>query len=626
MGNSPDFVKYTSDLEYLCLKERITGGLGSIINNNGFKKLKNSNKYSRVLELLLLRISKSFNSNKLPVLTDNLLSILEEIVLSKLRDNELIKSQSQINALSSAYNTLTEYRFIVNKYFGQSKVESLFHYSKTIAEILSQKNYSLTGPHEEDKIKKLDFLEARGTAFDYLLVLGAGEDEIPGAANSDPVLKNKERSALNKILRKQVFKTSGDIAHSEEQLVSLTINSSENVYVSYVNQDSRAGCVQPSFIINKFKVNSLDEKSDNICGEIITNHDRYKKLFSGFTEVDFDSPGQDQTRLRFIANGIRGEIKRHKRFSALQDNEGFIGPSDYLSSLNKFSVTELEAYGICPFRYFAAHILRLRFPEELEDEPRPLDQGSVYHRVLNLLFKELSKTYGKRLDLRDVPDSEVLRMLGYILESSEIESEFKWLTEVKRQLNIKSITEKILPAFVLSEANRIRQLNDNGFFPAEFEKELSLQIDGSTVSGKADRVDLSDSGAVVIDYKLRSLSGRKFCDYRNLQLPLYLNSLASDDVSQQGAYYRSTERPEEQVGMDAAHKDFEKGLEMSLEFVKSYIDNITKGVFPPSPQQKDIGFYDNTFELAKEKEAPCRFCEYSDLCRAGGAVYRTIKN
>ena len=48
-------------------------------------------------------------------------------------------------------------------------------------------------------------------------------------------------------------------------------------------------------------------------------------------------------------------------------------------------------------------------------------------------------------------------------------------------------------------------------------------------------------------------------------------------------------------------------------------------MFPPCPQQKDINFFAESFELTKEKKAPCNFCEYSDLCRAKGAVLRTEK-
>ncbi|NIP31711.1 MAG: hypothetical protein GTN99_11595, partial [Candidatus Dadabacteria bacterium] len=68
-------------------------------------------------------------------------------------------------------------------------------YSKT-TELLSQKRYSLTGPHSEDKIKKLDFLEARGTAFDHLFILGAGEGQILNTEYTDPVIKNNERTAM----------------------------------------------------------------------------------------------------------------------------------------------------------------------------------------------------------------------------------------------------------------------------------------------------------------------------------------------------------------------------------------------------------------------------------------------
>jgi ATP-dependent helicase/DNAse subunit B len=624
-GSRHEFYDYLAELELFFLKERITGGLSGWFGHEGLNKLQNSQKYSENLIKLLETIQNSFYSKNLAVLNNDLLAFLEQIVFKKLKYDQSIKSVSEVNAVNSVYNILSEYRFIVHRFFSEKKVENIYEYSDLVSDLLSDKRYSLTPAHEENKIKKLDFLEARGTAFDYLFVMGASENIVPNTAYKDPILKNNERHELNAITGKHIFKSNGELIQTEQDLVNLIINSSENVFISYVNKDGRGRLVQPTYILNDYNVMHEDDRDKNIDEILITEHDKYKHIFSQAVYKNIESLGDTKKELHFITSGIRSELRRHEKLAKLQDNEGFIEGSDYLKSINKFSVTELESYGICPFRYFASHILKLRFFEETVDEPRPLDLGSVYHKILNELFSELSKSYGKKLDFRVISDQRLLQELKTILESVKIENEFNWLSDFKRQLNIKSIAERVLPSFILKEAERIRENNDKGFFPAEFEKALTLQLNNNTVEGKADRIDLSDEEAIVVDYKLRSISSRVFCDHKNLQLPLYLNSLSCQQIGSYGAYYRSTELPDKEAGKNIDSKDYDKDLELSLEFAKLYIDKINEGMFPPCPQQKDIDFFSNSFELTREKEAPCSYCEYSDLCRARGAVIRTEK-
>jgi len=624
-GSGYEFYSYLADLELFFLKERITGGLSSWSKHEGLNKLQNSKKYSSSLVMLLEKIQKSFYSKNLSALNNDLLIFLEQIVFNKLKNNESTKTVSEVNAVNSVYNILSEYRFIIHQYFGEKKVQNIYEYSNIVSDLLSDKRYSLTPAHEENKIKKLDFLEARGTAFDYLFVLGASENIVPNTSNTDPILKNNERYELNRVCAKHIFKNLNELIQTEEDLVNLIINCSENVFISYVNKDERGRLVRPSYILDDYNVIHQHKRLKDIDGILITEHDKYKHIFSEAVYENAGFKSDAKKELYFITNGISSEIRRNEKLSKLQDNEGFVEDDDYLKATNKFSVTELETYGLCPFKYFASQILKLKFAEEIEDEPHPMQLGTVYHNILNKLFTELSISYGKKLDFRAISDEQLLSKLKTVLESAGIENEFHWLSDFKKQLNLKSIVQRVLPAFILKEAERIRQYNAKGFFPSEFEKELTLRLDNNTIEAKADRIDLSEDQAVVIDYKLRSISSRAFSDYRNLQLPLYLNSFSTEKIARYAGYYRSIEYPDKEEGKNIDDKDYDEELEKSLVFAKLYIDKINAGMFPPCPQQKDINFFAESFELAKEKKAPCNFCEYSDLCRAKGAVLRTEK-
>lgn len=616
-GNDSEFNSFIADLELLMLKKRITGGLEKLSKCDEITNINSYSSYFNNLFVLLEKINKSFNSKKVSVLNDNLLYLLQELVFDRMKGNQFGKTESERNAVNSTLSILSELRYLVQSYSSNRRVERLVDYSSIISDLLSDKNYALTSAHEENKIKILDYLEARGTVYEYIFALGLSENIVPNTDVSDPLIKNNERYFINNITKNKIFKLNNEHIESEENLVNIVLSGSKHVFASYVSQDNKGRAVQPSYVLDGFKIVKDDIESDK---KIITEHDKYKYLIS---RLDNAPNAYLENENRFIINGIVSEKTRDTKFAKLTENEGLVTDLEYLQSINKFSVTELETYGSCPFKYFASQILKLKYPEEIEDDPRPLDKGSVYHKLLNIIFIELSNIYGSRLDLRKVKDEQILSKLNEILESAELEKEFDWLSDFKKQLNIKSISQSVMPAFIIYEAGRIREHNNEGFFPVEYEKELSLQIDDKTVEGKADRVDLSSDKAYVIDYKLSNVKNKKFCDYNNLQLPLYLNALGSNGIGKQGAYYRSTERPGEEKGKNENSKDYEKDLEVSIEFARLYMQNIQNGIFPAAPRQKDLDFFEFPIQLTKQTGPPCSFCEYNDLCRAKGAVLRT---
>lgn len=627
LGNVDEFYTYLADLELFFLKEKISSGSSNWSKHKEYLKIRNNSKFTNHVLNLLGQINKSITSKSISKLNSGLLAILEDLVFKNLQSNELINSISEINAAKSALSILSEFRFIVHSYYSEKKVKKLNDYYNIVSDLLSDKTFSLTSAHEENKIKILDYLESRGTSFEYLFILGTSENIIPDTRSTDPIFKNNERYHINRIFGKHILKTKSEFLQSEEQLIHLSINLSKRVFITYVSKDDRGSLVQPTYLLNDYDdIDNMDDNNDvNVEDLFITEHDKYNYLLSKAIDETNQTKQTLKHEIKYIVNGINSEKKRHINISELQNNEGMVGDDNYLTNIDNFSVTQLETYGSCPFRYFASHILKLRFPEEIEDEPQPLVSGSLYHDILNQFFNKLSDVYGNRLDFRTISDEELLSILKNVLESMKIENEFYWLSEFRKKLNFKSIIERILPAFVLKEAQRIREYNSKGFFPKEFEKELTLKLNNNSIEGKADRIDLSENQALVIDYKLRSISNRTFSDYKNLQLPLYLNSYSDGSFRSYGGYYRSIEYPDKESGKNINSKDYDKDLELSLSYTELYIANIKKGLFPPTPQQKDINFYANTFELSKEKEAPCNYCEYSDLCRAKGGAFRTLK-
>ena len=58
---------------------------------------------------------------------------------------------------------------------------------------------------------------------------------------------------------------------------------------------------------------------------------------------------------------------------------------------SQFSITQLETYAVCPYRYFAERVLRLDIFEEPTEEIEALELGSLIHSILFVFYSKLKK-------------------------------------------------------------------------------------------------------------------------------------------------------------------------------------------------------------------------------------------
>ncbi|HEX3033723.1 MAG TPA: PD-(D/E)XK nuclease family protein, partial [Thermodesulfobacteriota bacterium] len=326
---------------------------------------------------------------------------------------------------------------------------------------------------------------------------------------------------------------------------------------------------------------------------------------------------------RWVSGGIRAESSRLAPDGVYCCYEGIITKKGLLADLIKCSPTRLETYGDCPFRYFAGTVLNLEGLEEVEDEVSLLDLGTFYHRVLRELFKLLAKRMGGKVDLRKVKDEELIKALNGVLGNIDFEEYLPGLSTMMREILKIRVREEVLPHFVLAEAERIREWNERGFYPTYFEKVININIGGIGTKTVADRVDIGKQGALIIDYKLRSSSSRKFSSYKHLQLPLYLSALKSEGFSPYGGYYRFVEKPDDEKGSERGKKGFEEDIDFAWSRAEMYISLMKQGFFAPVVVDKESGFEKKETELSKEGSG-CGWCDFWDLCRVREGIKRRL--
>jgi RecB family exonuclease len=184
-----------------------------------------------------------------------------------------------------------------------------------------------------------------------------------------------------------------------------------------------------------------------------------------------------------------------------------------------YAVSYVERYLECPFKYFAAHVLRL--PEEREDETglTPQEQGQFLHEVFQEFFSVWHASGRRAITTANL--REALALFEGVTEKKLLT-----LTEADRSLARTHLLGSAAAPGLAERAFAFELEQDGEVLERLLEHELEgrFEFRGAEATrtielrAKADRIDLMTDGTLrVIDYKL----GRAPKQARALQLPIY---------------------------------------------------------------------------------------------------------
>ncbi|GEM_PF-513648 len=321
-----------------------------------------------------------------------------------------------------------------------------------------------------------------------------------------------------------------------------------------------------------------------------------------------------------------------------------------------WSVTQLELYAKCPFRYFAQEVLALDEEREAEEGLDARDRGSLLHEVLREFL--VSRRERKLQPLQDISEAELPAAYSEarsIAEKKFIERESDhpfWRLDRDRLLAEDQPGGNVINRFIQRERELAPYEPRPTFFEVSFggsgrapsgqtDSQLSrdepVELGGIKLRGKIDRIDITDPERgeenvyTVIDYK----SGKRSASFSEIerglsfQLPLYLK-VAEDllrshlpELKGVAALYHKLLDPESKRELGLALREYserafeqlggkrKRGLfdteeelaqliDETVKKAKSYVDGISAGRFPLT-----------TADLRKE----CATCPYSAVCR-----------
>jgi RecB family exonuclease len=268
-----------------------------------------------------------------------------------------------------------------------------------------------------------------------------------------------------------------------------------------------------------------------------------------------------------------------------------------------YSLSALERYQDCPFRFFASDVLRLE--EAPEDEPSlsPRARGRFIHEVFQRFFEAWDARGGGTITPDSLGDArrlfeDVAAPLLARLPGADAEIE-------RTRLFGSAISMGIVDVVLGLEATRPVDVRER-WLEHRLEGEFSLGGNGRRVplKGVADRIDLLDGNRLrVIDYK----SGYPPNVKRALQVPIYALAAQERLAERDGRMWEVDEAAYVAFSGKRALVPVVKGgaadapsvLAAARERLFAAVDGVERGEFPPRPHDPFM----------------CGYCAYPSVCR-----------
>lgn len=485
------------------------------------------------------------------------------------------------------------------------------------------------GGKENQGVRLLDAMEARGDSFRFLFLLGLREGLFPRTIREDPLLRDAARDALRETGGYWI--SSKQAGYGEEKLLfSLLAGSAgERIYFSYPRSDENGRVQIPSIYLLEFCRAAGLRLSDPALTERVPRQPEQRLSMPHL--ADTLSPREASLAAALTGGGVPGAARMVARLRELNRRgepgrmDGIIGPpKDYLAKLRVrgLSPSALETFARCPFQFFASRVLGLGEIEEPSErgEIAPAVKGEIYHRILKVFYEALGETAYWGQPERDFPEPVLAGA------ESAVFAEYGW-----RELGVYPLLWEIVRDGMRGHLRRflVRDLSElrlSGLRPKFFEIDLTARLgvrlpaalSDMPFQGRIDRVDVGGGAFRVVDYKTRWRRPKRLeqlvLEGAAHQPPVYLELAARHPdlagAESRGVRFLALEDSPEANGRETVHEyraeTHAKNRERQLSLLSRLVESVSEGRFPILPDTGKFGH--------------CRWCSFGDLCRKNHAA------
>ena len=532
--------------------------------------------------------------------------------------------------------------------------------------LMTSESIYQSGNPNDDGVRILPLNQTKDLSFDIVILGGLVDGEFPTVFRSDTFLPPEQRDTESDRLR-------------EDRLLfyqALTLYRKQ-LYLLSPQHDGDIKLVPSAFIDELQRVAEINTSTDD--DEILFSTENFLKNYGAYvwehSEVKrLEKPVVPSTMLPtlpLIVHNVHVEKSRTVTHDD-REYEGGLCPNllsqSSRSALEKrrewiYSVSQLEAYGECPFRYFSNRVLNLNPTEGEETGLTSMEKGSLAHKILFEFYdrrRDAPPLSGCKNADFDEAVADLRRIARDHLEAEEAQRHLNradklfWDVEVERLIGGYGRTG-ILPAFLEAERERDLEVQPR-YFEVEFGPSVrsepadpqlgsteAIRVGEVSLAGRIDRVELGNGMFVVGDYKTGSSTPKlnDLLEGRSLQLPLYVavveqllrqqsapiqgvggiyyilqeesgvelgigdrdyNGRAFQVSSRSGQLLPNSRYPIEGIQTDSDSDVIETIVDVAVEHANQYVHSIADGDFQLT---------------SHDKTKVCRYCSFKRICRVG---------
>jgi len=430
-------------------------------------------------------------------------------------------------------------------------------------------------------------VEARGSRYQAVALLGFSEGLFPTVENPDPFLDEELRNNLGlepRLQRDQASTFYQAFTRADAHLL---------ITRPYLSEDGEPWEPSPYWLSvkNLFKGQAIIKIQSAKGRPQADAASPQELLFWGVQQQQLhytkDAQINDRRQNLAKAHSIL-EARRVKYSRGLYEGDltQFASEfSQHYSANYSWNASKLETYGKCPYFFFVSAALNLEIIKPPEPGLDAAQVGRLYHRILELVYSE-STNNTNPLEILDEVASRVFKGAP---EEFEFRPSALWEVEKSQHL------QKLRRSLEALENER------DDWKPIEFEKKfgskdaphLEIMLNGKSIHlhGVIDRVDKNLNDQIrVIDYKTGSSHLGKPDLQKGLRLQLPIYGMAAQDALQlgevvDGFYWKINDACASSLQLSNFESEHGKGIEAAYQVAKEhiydYVTKIQKGSFMP---------------------------------------------
>lgn len=488
---------------------------------------------------------------------------------------------------------------------------------------------------DADTVLAQEVHDLRPRRYSALFVLGLIEGEFPARSPETAPYTRAELAGLREEgidLTESIADPGADLAQFHKAMT----RTSDRLYLSYARTDIAGGELLRSYLIDEIRL-VAPVTEIRIGGAGQTVRDLSQPEFASLQELALStarglrggattSGSSNDARLldstlaswKATVRAVEVESARLSRrsvdsFAGVINDDFLAGEiKTHLGSKHLWSASQINDYGICPFRFFARNVLRLYSADEPVTGFVADRLGTAYHRILEEVYKDFqSRQIAVTVDSFTEIRAEVERIsegvLEAMLEKGEIRKGLLWDYE-KADIQ-RRVAELVFKEIEWADGQSVGRSDFEVSFGRHGEPPLVIDCEDEEVRicGVIDRIDEGAEGCVVIDYKTgrTPIKHSDAIEGRNLQLPIYLmaaSRVVKPGTSVRAGYYlhiNSRKKGSEFAGKDEPAHSVEDIIAQAEEHIRKYVVSARRGQFPVRPNGGKCPPY----------------CEFDGLCR-----------